>query len=129
MATRPLICLTHTLAQVKHPEWLLPCRHATLPVHEEDAACSLTSIVQGLVGLQIWNSRRAIDDDIGSDKRCLAPGEDHRPMSGVLKLQTLYQRRKGRDLFDLWLCLEQRLIDPSVLLIAFSNTWLERVTH
>ncbi len=28
------------------------------------------------------------------------------------KLRALYQRRKGRDLFDLWLCLSRKLIDP-----------------
>ena len=28
------------------------------------------------------------------------------------KLRALYQRRKGRDLFDLWLCLNENLIDP-----------------
>ncbi len=28
------------------------------------------------------------------------------------KLRAMYQRRKGRDLFDLWLCLHESLIDP-----------------
>jgi len=28
------------------------------------------------------------------------------------KLRALYQRRKGRDLFDLWLCLHRRLVNP-----------------
>lgn len=35
------------------------------------------------------------------------------------KLRALYQRRKGRDLFDLWLCLEQKLIDPQRLVDCF----------
>lgn len=35
------------------------------------------------------------------------------------KLRALYQRRKGRDLFDLWLCLEQGLIDPQRLVDCF----------
>ena len=32
-------------------------------------------------------------------------------LSGT-KLRALYQRKKGRDLFDLWLLLERKLIDP-----------------
>jgi len=28
------------------------------------------------------------------------------------KLRALYQRRKGRDLFDLWICLDRNMVDP-----------------
>jgi predicted nucleotidyltransferase component of viral defense system len=35
------------------------------------------------------------------------------------KLRALYQRRKGRDLFDLWLCLERGLLDPERLVGCF----------
>jgi predicted nucleotidyltransferase component of viral defense system len=37
------------------------------------------------------------------------------------KLKALYQRRKGRDLFDLWYCLEKKLIDVDKTLFAFSH--------
>jgi len=36
------------------------------------------------------------------------------------KLRALYQRRKGRDLFDLWLCLSRGLIDPAQVVACFS---------
>jgi predicted nucleotidyltransferase component of viral defense system len=35
------------------------------------------------------------------------------------KLRALYQRRKGRDLFDLWLMLEKNLIDPIKVIEIF----------
>ncbi len=35
------------------------------------------------------------------------------------KLRALYQRRKGRDLFDLWIVLKKELIDPAVVLDVF----------
>lgn len=35
------------------------------------------------------------------------------------KLRALYQRCKGRDLFDLWLCLDQKLIEPQQVLACF----------
>ena len=35
------------------------------------------------------------------------------------KLRALYQRRKGRDLFDLWLCLDRNLIDPPTVVACF----------
>ncbi len=35
------------------------------------------------------------------------------------KLRALYQRRKGRDLFDLWLCLERQLIRPERVVACF----------
>lgn len=41
------------------------------------------------------------------------------------KLQALYQRRKGRDLFDLWLCIERKLIDPNQVVACF----LRYMTH
>jgi predicted nucleotidyltransferase component of viral defense system len=44
------------------------------------------------------------------------------------KLRALYQRRKGRDLFDLWLCLEQRLIDPQRLVDCFLE-YMDREGH
>lgn len=36
------------------------------------------------------------------------------------KLRALYQRRKGRDLFDLWLCLSRGLIDPAQAVACFT---------
>jgi predicted nucleotidyltransferase component of viral defense system len=41
------------------------------------------------------------------------------------KLRALYQRKKGRDLFDLWLALERGLIDPSRLLACFDRYMTE----
>lgn len=35
------------------------------------------------------------------------------------KLRALYQRRKGRDLFDLWLALTQTALDPDDILACF----------
>jgi predicted nucleotidyltransferase component of viral defense system len=35
------------------------------------------------------------------------------------KLRALYQRKKGRDLFDLWLCLEHKFIDPDAVISCF----------
>jgi len=35
------------------------------------------------------------------------------------KLRALYQRRKGRDLFDLWLCLDRKLIQPDQVIACF----------
>ncbi|CAN5361693.1 nucleotidyl transferase AbiEii/AbiGii toxin family protein [soil metagenome] len=37
------------------------------------------------------------------------------------KLRALYQRRKGRDLFDLWYTLDQGLLDISQVLIIFEK--------
>lgn len=37
------------------------------------------------------------------------------------KLRALYQRKKGRDLFDLWLALERNLIDPTRVLWCFRH--------
>lgn len=36
------------------------------------------------------------------------------------KLRALYQRRKGRDLFDLWLALTQMKLDPNDILACFA---------
>ncbi len=36
------------------------------------------------------------------------------------KLRALYQRRKGRDLFDLWHCLTQGLVDPTRIVACFA---------
>ena len=36
------------------------------------------------------------------------------------KIRALYQRSKGRDLFDLWLALERLQLDPAAILAAFS---------
>jgi hypothetical protein len=35
------------------------------------------------------------------------------------KLRALYQRRKGRDLFDLWLCLTRNLVKPKQAVACF----------
>jgi len=40
------------------------------------------------------------------------------------KLKALYQQRKGRDLFDLWLVLDRQLINPSKVLNNF-HTYCE----
>jgi hypothetical protein len=37
------------------------------------------------------------------------------------KLRALYQRRKGRDLFDLWLALTQMRLDPGDILACFGQ--------
>lgn len=44
------------------------------------------------------------------------------------KLRALYQRRRGRDLFDLWLCIEQKLIDPQRLVDCFVE-YMNREGH
>jgi len=36
------------------------------------------------------------------------------------KLRALYQRRKGRDLFDLWLGLKQQYVEPTAIIAAFN---------
>lgn len=35
------------------------------------------------------------------------------------KIRALYQRRKGRDLFDLWLALDEMGLDPDLIVAAF----------
>jgi predicted nucleotidyltransferase component of viral defense system len=37
------------------------------------------------------------------------------------KLRALYQRRKGRDLFDLWLCLDRKMVHPTIVLKCFER--------
>ena len=37
------------------------------------------------------------------------------------KLRALYQRKKGRDLFDVWLAIERGLVDPRRLLACFQR--------
>jgi predicted nucleotidyltransferase component of viral defense system len=44
------------------------------------------------------------------------------------KLRALYQRRKGRDLFDLWLCLERGMVDPATVVRCF-NRYMEAENH
>ena len=44
------------------------------------------------------------------------------------KMRALYQRRKGRDLFDLWLCLERGLIDPQRVVECFVE-YMDREGH
>ncbi len=44
------------------------------------------------------------------------------------KLRALYQRRKGRDLFDLWLCLSRNLIDPTRVVECFFR-YMEHEKH
>ncbi len=44
------------------------------------------------------------------------------------KLRALYQRRKGRDLFDLAVALEESVIDPDRVILAFSK-YMERGGH
>ncbi|NQW47581.1 MAG: nucleotidyl transferase AbiEii/AbiGii toxin family protein [Planctomycetes bacterium] len=44
------------------------------------------------------------------------------------KLRALCQRRKGRDLFDLWLCLSRNLIDPPIVVACFFE-YMQREGH
>jgi len=44
------------------------------------------------------------------------------------KLRALFQRRKGRDLFDLWLCIDQGLVDPQRLVDCFAQ-YMDREGH
>ena len=44
------------------------------------------------------------------------------------KLRALYQRRKGRDLFDLWLCIERELVNPDRLVACFAQ-YMEHEKH
>jgi len=44
------------------------------------------------------------------------------------KLRALYQRRKGRDLFDLWLCLDRKLIQPDQVIACFRRN-MEQEGH
>jgi predicted nucleotidyltransferase component of viral defense system len=44
------------------------------------------------------------------------------------KLRALYQRRKGRDLFDLWLCLDRGVIDPAAVIRCFLR-YMEHEGH
>ena len=44
------------------------------------------------------------------------------------KLRALYQRKKGRDLFDLWLCIERQLLDPDCLVACFAK-YMEHEKH
>lgn len=44
------------------------------------------------------------------------------------KMRALYQRRKGRDLFDLWLCLDRGLIDPPAVVDCFLE-YMRREKH
>jgi len=41
------------------------------------------------------------------------------------KLRALYQRKKGRDLFDLWFALERGVVDENVLLNCFARYMTE----
>ncbi len=42
-------------------------------------------------------------------------------MGLATKLRALYQRKKGRDLFDLWFAIDQDLIDADILLTCFNR--------
>jgi predicted nucleotidyltransferase component of viral defense system len=44
------------------------------------------------------------------------------------KLRALYQRRKGRDLFDLWLCVSRKIIDPDQVVACFLE-YMKRERH
>lgn len=44
------------------------------------------------------------------------------------KLRALYQRRKGRDLFDLWLCLDRGMVDPRMVVRCFTR-YMEAEHH
>jgi len=44
------------------------------------------------------------------------------------KLRALYQRSKGRDLFDIWLSLEVLALDPTLIINAFTPYRSENIT-
>jgi len=44
------------------------------------------------------------------------------------KLRALYQRRKGRDLFDLWLTISRGLLDPQRVITCFGE-YMSRERH
>jgi predicted nucleotidyltransferase component of viral defense system len=44
------------------------------------------------------------------------------------KLRALYQRRKGRDLFDLWLSISRKMIDPERVVSCFVE-YMRRESH
>jgi predicted nucleotidyltransferase component of viral defense system len=44
------------------------------------------------------------------------------------KLRALYQRKKGRDLFDLAIALRQDGVDPDRIAKTFATTWIMVVT-
>lgn len=44
------------------------------------------------------------------------------------KLRALYQRRKGRDLFDLWICLDGKMADPYKIAVCFER-YMEKEGH
>ena len=44
------------------------------------------------------------------------------------KLRALYQRRKGRDLFDLWLSISRKMIDPERVVSCFVD-YMRRESH
>ena len=44
------------------------------------------------------------------------------------KLRALFQRCKGRDLFDLWLCLAQQLVEPTKVVQGFLE-YMKREGH
>jgi predicted nucleotidyltransferase component of viral defense system len=49
------------------------------------------------------------------------------PELAATKIRALYQRSKGRDLFDLWLALTQLRVDPTAILGAFTPLPSRRV--
>jgi len=51
----------------------------------------------------------------GTDVQTFAPEE-----LVATKIRALYQRKKGRDLFDLWLALNEMGLDPDAILDAFA---------
>jgi predicted nucleotidyltransferase component of viral defense system len=44
------------------------------------------------------------------------------------KIRALYQRSKGRDLFDIWLSLEMLALDPLIIINAFAPYRPEGIT-
>jgi len=44
------------------------------------------------------------------------------------KLRALYQRRKGRDLFDLWLCANRKMLQPPRVVACFAE-YMKRERH
>lgn len=44
------------------------------------------------------------------------------------KLRALYQRRNGRDLFDLWLCIDRKMLNPGQVVACFAE-YMKREGH
>ena len=67
-----------------------------------------------------WRHRRLVVENPWLTARAEVTTYELDELLGT-KLRALYQRRKGRDLFDLWLCLSQKLLDPQRVARCFGE--------